>query len=426
MSLTFSTLRCDDPSEVGPVTSLAQRHPPRRIALVTQGFGVGGGIPSAVRWLRDGLESLGGYSVDIHDLAASSRDVNSRRAARPTSWGRRSLRGPYDGLLRSHPWGANLVEIEPMRYRPRSELTRVVEEYDLVQVVAGAPALATAVTRAAVPVVIQVATSVRWERQATRVGAASGRRLWRDAMTGWATRAELDALRRADAVQVMNDAMLAFVVEAGQPNVVKAPPGVDTNRFVPPTAPWSPGGYLLSVCRLSEPRKRLDRLILTYRELVNFDDDVPALVLAGKGDLPAPVRDLIVTLDLESRVVIRQEVRPEELAALYRGASVYVQASQEEGLGLSVLEAMACGVPVVATDTDGSRECVADAVTGWLVAQTPEPGIPHVFAERIRDILRVSGPSMALAGRLRCEQLFSTKVALGQITDLYERILGSA
>jgi glycosyltransferase involved in cell wall biosynthesis len=250
-------------------------------------------VPTVARWLHEGLESIDGYTVDLHDLATSGRDIYSRRILQPGTWLRRSLRGPFAEHLGAQPWGANLVELEPMRYRPRAELTRALRGYDLIQVVAGGSALASAVIATGPPVVLYVATTVRLERQARRAETSAGLRVWQDAMTAWASRIELKALRDVDAVLVMNDAMLSFVLDAGQANVAKAPPGVDTDRFYPPVAGWNREGYLLSVCRLSEPRKRLDRLIRAYRELVRADEAAPKLVLAGRGALPDEVQRLI-------------------------------------------------------------------------------------------------------------------------------------
>src|SRR5688572_4810768 len=103
----------------------------RRIAIVTHGFGLGGGVPGVVRWLREGLKSLGGYSVDVHDLATSSRDRSSRRLVAPGSWLRSTLQSTavVDQQSLRH-WGANAVELEVMRYRPRRELTRALLDYD--------------------------------------------------------------------------------------------------------------------------------------------------------------------------------------------------------------------------------------------------------------------------------------------------------
>ncbi len=395
----------------------------RRIALVTQGLGVGGGVTNVARWLREGLEAISGYEVDVHDLATSSQDPNSRRCLRPETWLAGSLRGPFNEAANAQPWGANLVEFEPMRYLPRRELTRALQGYDLIQVVAGGPALGWAVAGIGPPVVLQVATTLRWERAARHAIAPAGSRHWRDLMTECSAMMEKKAIRASDAVLVENDRMLAFVRRAGQSCVTKIPPGIDVERFHPRAAGWNSAGYLLSVCRLDEPRKRLDRLIAAYESLVQADPQVPRLVLAGKGELPDSVRRLVDGSDLAQRVLIVQDVADHDLPGLYQEASVFVATSQEEGLGLSVLEAMASGLPVVATRTAGSVECVVDGSTGWLVAQLPEPEIASRAADAIRRTLDRRGQAMAIAARERCIAAFSGPASLARFVRVYDRLL---
>jgi glycosyltransferase involved in cell wall biosynthesis len=400
-----------------------RRLPGRRVAIVTQGLGAGGGVPTVARWLRASLNALDGYSVDIHDLATSRRDVYSRCLTAPTTLVRRSLRGDFDESQSAQLWGANLVELEPMRYHPRSELTQALRDYDLIQVVAGGPALAHAVVRVGPPVFLQVATRVGWERRARRPTMAPASRAWGDAMTAWTARIETKALAAVDGVLVENAQMLAFVQSIGQQNVCLAPPGVDTDRFHPSSVGWNADGYVLSVCRLAEPRKRLDRLVRAYRELVQVDASAPDLVLAGCGNVPAALQHLIDDLGLASRIVVRNNVSAHDLPKLYRGASVYVQTSDEEGLGISVLEAMASGLPVVATDTAGAKTCVADGVSGWLVASDDEARIAGSTAELVHRVIAATGREMAAQGRERCRSDFSTARTLERFTAMYDRRL---
>lgn len=379
-------------------------------------------MPTIARWLRDGLRSLGGYTVDVHDLATSSRDRFSRRLRAPRSWVRSTLRSASgdDGVIH---WGANAVEIESMRYRPRRELTRVLQSYDIIQIVAGGPALAAAVTKADVPSVLQVATTVAWERQrrlAEQTGITS---VWRRVMTTLTARVERFALCEADVVLVENSTMLDYVRSLGQKRVIKAFPGVDTAIFSPPTVGWQRGGHLLSVCRLDDPRKGLDRIIRAYAYMIETDESVPRLVLAGRGRLPESVRALLALLRIPSRVTVCSDVSDSALPEVYRGASVYLQTSYEEGLGMSVLEAMACGLPVVSTETAGTRETVVDGVTGWLIPQDAGLDVPRMVASQALDVLHGIGSTLGANGRGRCLTTFSNNVAIQRFTDTYDQLL---
>jgi glycosyltransferase involved in cell wall biosynthesis len=391
---------------------------------VTAGFDIGGGVPTIARWLRDGLRSAGGYIVDVHDLATSSRDPFSRRLRAPRSWVRSTLRGVSgdDGVIH---WGANAVEIESMRYRPRRELTRVLRNYDIIQVVSGGPALAAAVTRAGVPSVLQVATTVTWERQRQLAQQTGLIRLWHQGMTALTTHVELHALRDVDVVLVENSTMLDYVRSLPHKRVIKAFPGVGTTVFSPPREGWQREGHLLSVCRLDDPRKALDRMIRAYAYMVEADESVPRLVLAGRGRLPAGVNSLIALLGIPTRVTVCSDVSDSALPEVYRDASVYLQTSYEEGLGMSVLEAMACGVPVVSTETAGTRETVVNGVTGWLIPQDAGRDVPRMMATRVLDVLRSDGAALGARARARCVKTFSNDVAIRRFTDTYDQLLAS-
>lgn len=405
-----------------------------RIAIVTHGFRTGGGVPAIARWLHAQLTGTGRYTVDIHDLATSSRDPLSRRIAVPGTWFQREMCVADTAAVNLSPeeatgpstfhWGANAVELEFMRYRPRAALTRVLRGYDLIQVVCGTAAWARVASEAGPPVVVQVATRAAWERAVQLTAVGRPLRTWRQAMTAITTRLEKSATKKADAVLVENDAMVAAATEAGQKTVVKAPPGVDTTRFLPAFDGWRKDGHLLSVCRLGDPRKGLDRLIRAYGVLCTEAEPVPRLVIAGKGRLIPAHRELIEDLKLTQRIDVRTDVPEKDLPELYQQASVFVQTSHEEGLGLSVLEAMACGLPVVATDTAGSRETVVDGVTGWRVPQGDDKDVAAEVAKRIRQLL-VDGEAAGRQARRRCVDRFSSHATLDLYLGVYEKLLSN-
>jgi glycosyltransferase involved in cell wall biosynthesis len=104
----------------------------------------------------------------------------------------------------------------------------------------------------------------------------------------------------------------------------------------------------------------------------------------------------------------------------YMAADVAVQASRAEGLGFSVLEALACGTPVVASAVGGLVETVRDGTTGWSVP----PGDPEALAAALRDVLdrpdeaqrRGAAGAMAVRQQFRSDEVFDRLASL-LVTD---------
>lgn len=122
-----------------------------------------------------------------------------------------------------------------------------------------------------------------------------------------------------------------------------------------------PKDYILYVGTI-QPRKNLDMLIKTFSNLKKSGRIKQKLVIAGrKGWLYTSLFELIKELDLEHEVIFTGFVPDEELPYIYNGATLFVYLSLFEGFGIPPLEAMACGVPVICSNTTALPEVVGDA-----------------------------------------------------------------
>jgi glycogen synthase len=90
---------------------------------------------------------------------------------------------------------------------------------------------------------------------------------------------------------------------------------------------------------------------------------------------------------------------------------------------MTVLEAMACGLPVVSTETAGTVETVQDGRTGWLVPQLPAERVPAAIADRTLRVLSDPDHRFGIRARERCLAHFSSDVALGRFTAVYDDLL---
>ncbi len=131
---------------------------------------------------------------------------------------------------------------------------------------------------------------------------------------------------------------------------------------------WSGKKIILTVARLDarERYKGYDRILKILPELVR---DMPEAryVLAGDGsDLPR-IKEEAAKLGMESYLILPGRLDKENLAAAYNAADVFAMPSTGEGFGIVFLEALACGVPVVAGNKDGSSDALQNGKLGVLI-----------------------------------------------------------
>jgi glycosyltransferase involved in cell wall biosynthesis len=155
---------------------------------------------------------------------------------------------------------------------------------------------------------------------------------------------------------------------------------IDTAHFAPPEH-HPRGRYLLTVGRINDPRKNTGLLLEAFALVRKQHPDL-TLILAGDvpGEALLEQRDL---LGLGDAVDFRGQVSADDLLDLYRGAQLFLIGSTQEGLGIVMLEAMAAGTPVVATDCGGPEGIVVDGKTGALVPNND----PQAMAEAVLNLL---------------------------------------
>jgi glycosyltransferase involved in cell wall biosynthesis len=142
------------------------------------------------------------------------------------------------------------------------------------------------------------------------------------------------------------------------------PNGLDHELYRP--AERMPGPLILSLGRV-ETYKRIDVVVDAMPQVLAT---LPSarLVIVGRGDALAALERQVARLGIAHAVEFRGFVDEREKVALYQSARLFVNPSEKEGWGLTVLEAAACGVPSVASDSPGLRDSVRDDETGVLVS----------------------------------------------------------
>jgi glycosyltransferase involved in cell wall biosynthesis len=244
------------------------------------------------------------------------------------------------------------------------------------------------------------------------------RRPWHRRVFSWASRY---GYRRADAIVatskgVAEDLAQEFGVDAGRIHVVHNPIDLDAIAIAArepieamPDATRE-GPLIVAAGRLADAKN----YPLLIEALALLRARVPArLVILGTGDREASLRTLVVEKQLE-RVVTFAGFQSNPWRYIAK-ADLFALSSKYEGFGNVIVEAMACGVPVVATSSPGTREIVTDGVDGLLVDRHEPPAL----AEALARVLEEPG----LRARMAVEACRSARrFALPIVADRYDGV----
>ncbi len=178
--------------------------------------------------------------------------------------------------------------------------------------------------------------------------------------------------------------------------VVLFPWGVDLQRFSPGRTDefrnrlgWQDQFVLLSL-RSWEPIYGVDLLV---RAFARAAQQVPQLrlLLLGGGSQSTVIHQILTRNDLLDRVYLGGQVSQNELPKFYQAADLYVSASHGDGSSVSLLEALACGKPVLVSDIPGNCEWITPGQEGWLFLDGSEDSL-------VEAMINVSGQPEKLAG----------------------------
>ena len=305
----------------------------------------------------------------------------------------RVLRGGWRPGRRDESWqgvpahcvGKLLPRIEALTGRGSDPAwARLLDEADLAQLVCGYALTGVPLARHGKRYVAWVATSMDGDKRARLVGAPLHRRLAHGIQARELLRMERQVLERASWVLALSpytrDELLERGAAADRTTCLPCP--VDVGRFRPADQPPA-RSVVLSAARPNDPRKNTPLLLRAFARIAPSLPNT-RLLLVGEGNFDA-LRRLADQLGLGGRADFVSFCTGTDLPELYRAASVFAIPSDQEGLCIAGLEAMASGLPVVSTRCGGPEAFVLPGRTGLLVERHDERQLADALHHLLTD-----------------------------------------
>ena len=212
------------------------------------------------------------------------------------------------------------------------------------------------------------------------------------------------------------DVISEFKVDEKKITVI--PNGIDIGIFKPSSIKKSLSFRIVTTASADIPLKGLKNLILALPRVIR-QFPLTSLTVIGKSPEKSNLNKLIDDLDLEDKITFRSGISEKEIVKTYHDSDIAVIPSLYEGFGFGAGEAMACGVPLISTDSGGLKQVIGDAALKIKPGSVNEieEGILKLFTqEKIRQ-------ELAKKGRERMEEFFDWKIAASAYIEVFKKII---
>jgi glycosyltransferase involved in cell wall biosynthesis len=350
-------------------------------ALISTIEPIDGGVPSMTKWICKRLSELNIEPVLVWYCPWRNQPKLSVPLYRLFTRSPSGLESTVFGRYSGYGIGAWLPELEFTHYLPTKYWKQLIESCHLHLVVSGNPLAATPFVMHRVPFLAWIATPWEADRKNRITKYSRQRRLVDYSITRpVVSRLEKTILRsKYGSFLTLSSYTLQELRRISGRNIESTmllP--VNSKVFTvnnEKTIPWRVGFS----GRYCDPRKNIELLLKATQISAQRGFDIE-LVLVGDKD-PSEIDELLCKYRLEDRVRCYSHMNSEDLSDLVQTFDVFVIPSHQEGLCISALEAMACGVPIVSTYCGGPEEFVITGETGYLV-----DSIPDALANAIENI----------------------------------------
>jgi glycosyltransferase involved in cell wall biosynthesis len=201
------------------------------------------------------------------------------------------------------------------------------------------------------------------------------------------------------------------------------PWGTDIEHFIPKTYKRSNVKTFTLFCsRTWEAIYGVDVLAKAFVKVALLDSNVN-LILLGGGSQGAKIRQILMSGSVMERVHFGGHVGQADLPRWYHMADIYISASHVDGSSVTLMEALASGLPCLVSDIPGNREWIEDGVNGWLFRDGDVDDLANKILHALKN--RKSLKKIGEAARKTAEQKADWKKNFGKLLEVYEKVISS-
>jgi glycosyltransferase involved in cell wall biosynthesis len=239
----------------------------------------------------------------------------------------------------------------------------------------------------------------------------------------WATRY---TLKRSDLLIGDCDTIRKLAVSYGMhpERIITFPWGIDIQRFSPGTEhadslSQAEQPFTLLSTRSWEPIYGVDVIARAFVQAAAECSQL-RMVMLGNGSQAGLLRQIFDRGGVEERVYFPGQVSQADLPRYYRNADLYVSASHSDGTSISLLEAMACGKPVLVADIPGNLEWVTPEANGWIFPDGNAEAMAQAILQAVEQRAHIT--EMGRAARLLAEKRANWKENFKHMLEAYQLV----
>jgi glycosyltransferase involved in cell wall biosynthesis len=225
-----------------------------------------------------------------------------------------------------------------------------------------------------------------------------------------------------DALVAVSNGLRSYAKEMAPDLPIRViPNAIDLSAFTPPLQRETEGPVRLLYVGRFNTFKSVETLVTAVGRLSHLEVGEFELNLVGEGEQRPVLERMVSDLGLTRRVNFLGWVARDCIADHYRRADIFVTATTWEGMPNTVLEAMACGLPIVGTQASGLRDLVHDDINGYLVPIKDPDALAEALARLVDN--GYERRRMGRESRKLAEREFAWEYIAEQYTRVYEQVL---